>query len=133
MPEGSATWLEYRAREARMYKRAFRAIAATFRSDSASIDSMLMFRAEEHMFSPTEKNVILADRDYLHIDTLYLDIHEMLHLPRAQHPVYSVCFSRIINDTVLLAHVIEEKERENSMRWQEFLMASVSCLTRKAE
>lgn len=71
-----------------------------------------MDRAEEHMFSPTEKNVILADRDYLHIDTLYLDIHEMLHLPRAQHPVYSVCFSRIINDTVLLAHVIEEKERE---------------------
>ena len=85
------------------------------------------------MFSPTEKNVILADRDYLHIDTLYLDIHEMLHLPRAQRPVYSVCFSRIINDTVLLAHVIEEKEREKSMRWQEFLMASVSCLTRKAE
>ena len=95
-----------------MYKRAFRAIAATFRSDSASIDSMLMFRAEEHMFSPAEKNVVFADRDYLHIDTLYLDIHEMLHLPRAQHPVYSVCFSRIINDTVLLAHVIEEKERE---------------------
>lgn len=92
-----------------------------------------MDRAEEHMFSPAEKNVILADRDYLHIDTLYLDIHEMLHLPRAQHPVYSVCFSRIINDTVLLAHVIEEKEREKSMRWQEFLMASVSCLTRKAE
>lgn len=87
-----------------LYGQAIQIMADSLGTREFCIDSLLMFQSDIdfHMNNPYGWKA-LPPQKRLRPDTLYLDIHKLLNLPRPKNPLYFVEFSPLLGDSILLA------------------------------